>query len=85
MISAVLDKQAKAKDQKPLGRLLVMLAMKSANIDTKRRVSRRYGYITAKTNGEPDVYLARHPYTSLHRLRRSIRQQEQQKKQDNSR
>ncbi len=30
-------------------------------------------------------YLARHPYTSLHRLRRNIRQQEQQRKQDNPR
>jgi ParB/RepB/Spo0J family partition protein len=40
-ITAVIEKQAKAKDTKALFRLLRVLAMKEANFDTERRVAKR--------------------------------------------
>ncbi len=55
-ISGVLEKQAKAKDNKALFRLLRLLATNDANCDTKRRVARRYGYTTMKTDGDVTAF-----------------------------
>ncbi len=52
VITAVLEKQAKAKDAKALARLLLAVAVKASNFDTKRRVSKRHGFTTPKQNGE---------------------------------
>ena len=51
-ITAVVEKQAKAKDNKTLARLLLLLARKSANFDTSRRVAKRYGFRTPKLDGD---------------------------------
>jgi ParB/RepB/Spo0J family partition protein len=56
VISAVLEKQAKAKDDKSLSRLLLMLAVKAANFDTSRRVAKRYGFTTPKKDGDVHAY-----------------------------
>ena len=55
-ITAVLAKQAKAKDNKALARLVLMLAVKFSNFDTARRVSKRHGYTQPKKDGEPRAY-----------------------------
>jgi ParB/RepB/Spo0J family partition protein len=52
VVSAVLEKQAKAKDNKALARLMLLLARKSANFDTSRRVAKRYGFRTPKLDGD---------------------------------
>jgi ParB/RepB/Spo0J family partition protein len=51
-ITALLDKQAKAKDTKALARLVLMLAVKFSGHDTARRVSKRHGYVNAKKDGD---------------------------------
>ncbi|MEI9999077.1 MAG: ParB/RepB/Spo0J family partition protein [Verrucomicrobiota bacterium] len=56
VITALLDKQAKTKDNKALSRLLLMLARKSANFDTKRRVAKRYGFRTPKLDGDVTAF-----------------------------
>jgi ParB/RepB/Spo0J family partition protein len=58
-ISAVLEKQAKAKDTKSLFHLLRVLAMKEANFDTERRVAKRYGFTTPKKDGEVRAFYDR--------------------------
>ncbi len=55
-ISGVIEKQAKAKDTKALFRLLRLLAINEANFDTKRRVAKRHGYTTMKTDGDPTAF-----------------------------
>jgi ParB/RepB/Spo0J family partition protein len=57
-ITGVLEKQAKAKDTKPLFRLLRLLAMKEANFDTERRVAKRHGFTTPKKDGEVRAFFA---------------------------
>jgi ParB/RepB/Spo0J family partition protein len=57
-ITAVIEKQAKAKDTKALFRLLRVLAMKEANFDTERRVAKRYGFVTPKKDGDVRAYYA---------------------------
>jgi len=56
VITALLEKQAKAKDTKALSRLLLILARKSANFDTKRRVAKRYGFRTPKLDGDVTAF-----------------------------
>jgi ParB/RepB/Spo0J family partition protein len=51
-ITAVIEKQAKAKDTKALFRLLRLLVRKEANFDTERRVAKRHGFTTPKKDGE---------------------------------
>jgi hypothetical protein len=58
-ITAVIEKQAKAKDAKALFRLLRVLAMKEANFDTERRVAKRYGFMTPKKDGDVRAYYAK--------------------------
>jgi len=55
-ITALLAKQAKAKDNKALARLVLMLAVKFSNFDTARRVSKRHGYSQPKKDGEVRDY-----------------------------
>ncbi len=53
VITAVLEKQSKAKDEgKMFSRLLLMLATKSAHFDTARRVAKRFGFTTPKKDGD---------------------------------
>jgi hypothetical protein len=56
VISGVIEKQAKAKDTKALFRLLRLLVMNEANFDTKRRVAKRHGYTTMKTDGDATAF-----------------------------
>lgn len=55
-ITALLAKQVKAKDNKALARLILMLAVKFSNFDTARRVAKRHGHTTAKKDGEVRSY-----------------------------
>lgn len=55
-ITALLEKQAKAKDGKALAALLLSLALKFASFDTERRVAKRHGFTTAKKDGEVKLY-----------------------------
>jgi len=56
IISAVVAKQAKAKDNKALGRLLLAIALHEAHFDTSRRVNMRHGFTTVKKDGEPRAF-----------------------------
>ncbi len=56
VITAVLEKQAKAKDNKALSRLLLMIALKGAHFDTSRRVAKRYGFTTPKKDGDVTAF-----------------------------
>jgi ParB/RepB/Spo0J family partition protein len=56
VITALLAKQAKAKDNKALAKLLLMLAVKFSNFDTARRVAKRHGHINTKKDGEARAY-----------------------------
>jgi ParB/RepB/Spo0J family partition protein len=53
VIDAVLAKQAKAKDNKALSRLLMVIALHEAHFDTSRRVNMRHGFTSVKKDGEP--------------------------------
>jgi ParB/RepB/Spo0J family partition protein len=55
-VTAVIEKQTKAKDNKALSRLVLMLAVKFANFDTSRRVNKRHGYTTPKRDGDVRKY-----------------------------
>jgi hypothetical protein len=55
-ITAVLAKQAKAKDTKALAKLLLMLAVEFSNFDTARRVAKRHGHVNVKKDGEARSY-----------------------------
>jgi len=52
VIDAILAKQEKAKDNKALARLLLMVAMHQAHFDTSRRVNVRHGFTSPKKDGE---------------------------------
>jgi hypothetical protein len=56
VIDGVLAKQAKAKDNKALARLLLTVARHEAHFDTKRRVNVRHGFVSVKKDGEPNGY-----------------------------
>ena len=53
VIDAVLAKQEKAKDNKALSRLLMVIALHEAHFDTCRRVNMRHGFTSVKKDGEP--------------------------------
>jgi ParB/RepB/Spo0J family partition protein len=55
-ITALLAKQAKAKDNKALAKLLLMLAVKFSNFDTERRMAKRHGHVNVKKDGEVRPY-----------------------------
>ena len=56
VIDAVIAKQGKAKDNKALSRLLLMVAMHEAHFDTCRRVNSRHGFTSPKKDGEPRTF-----------------------------
>ena len=56
VIDGVLAKQAKAKDNKALARLLMAVALHEAHFDTCRRVNVRHGFATVKKDGEPRAW-----------------------------
>jgi ParB/RepB/Spo0J family partition protein len=56
VIDAILAKQAKAKDNKALARLLLVIALHEAHFDTCRRVNVRHGFTSVKKDGEPRQY-----------------------------
>jgi ParB/RepB/Spo0J family partition protein len=53
VIDAILAKQEKAKDNKALSRLLLVIALHEAHFDTCRRVNVRHGFTSVKKDGEP--------------------------------
>jgi len=55
-VTALIQKQAKAKDNKALSRLVLMLAVKFSSHDTARRVNKRHGYTTPKKDGDVRNY-----------------------------
>jgi ParB/RepB/Spo0J family partition protein len=60
VIDAILAKQEKAKNNKALARLLLMVAVHEAHFDTSRRVNARHGFTSQKKDGEPrQFYRAR--------------------------
>jgi ParB/RepB/Spo0J family partition protein len=57
VIDAIVAKQEKAKDNKALSRLLLMVALHQAHFDTCRRVNVRHGFTSPKKDGEPRTFL----------------------------
>jgi hypothetical protein len=56
VIDGILAKQAKAKDNKALARLFLVIALHEAHFDTCRRVNVRHGFSSVKKDGEPRQY-----------------------------
>jgi hypothetical protein len=57
IVDAIIAKQEKAKDNKALSRLMLMVALHQAHFDTARRVGFRHGFTTPKKDGEPRAYM----------------------------
>jgi len=57
VIDSIVAKQDKAKDNKALTRLLLMVAFHQAHFDTARRVGFRHGFTTPKKDGDPKAYV----------------------------
>jgi hypothetical protein len=56
VINAILATQEKAKDNKALARLLLVVALHQAHFDTCRRMNARHGFTSPKKDGEPRTF-----------------------------